>query len=327
VFAEAVAEVAATCRADVVLPLGDYPTLAAAAHRETISARAALPVAASSAIALAHDKLDILELARSIGIDAPHAEPVARDATATPSDRIGFPCVLKLRRGCGGRALRFIESLDQLRQAVTALPNRGDDLIDYRQPIVQELVPGEVHDVCALFNRGQPRALLSQRRVRMWPPRGGVGIEVETTDDPELREQAAALLGALSWHGPAQVEFKRDARDGRPRLLEVNPRFWGTLDLAIHAGIDFPTLACRMAVDGDVAPRAEYRVGLRFRWPLPWNLRAVVLRPGLRSIAAMWPLAPGLRTDLRITDPLPHVAATGWIIADALRRMRRSKGR
>jgi predicted ATP-grasp superfamily ATP-dependent carboligase len=100
----------------------------------------------------------------------------------------------------------------------------------------------------------------------MWPEEGGIGIDNVTTSEPDLKELTVELLRSLHWHGAAQVEFKRDSRDGTPTLMEINPRFWGTLDLAIQAGIDLPALTARLAVDGDVEPCFDYRVGLRYRW-------------------------------------------------------------
>jgi hypothetical protein len=133
----------------------------------------------------------------------------------------------------------------------------------------------------------------------MHPRSGGFGIENMTTDQPELRELAIELLKAMHWHGPAQVEFKIDSRDGVAKLMEVNGRFWGTLDLSIQAGVNFPLLACRMAVDGDIDPAFEYLVGLRYIWPFPWRLRK------------LWPLVlldSNLKSDLWLTDPLPLLA-------------------
>ena len=69
----------------------------------------------------------------------------------------------------------------------------------------------------------------------------------ETTDEPELRNQAIRLLEALQWHRPAQVVFKVDPHYGSATLMEVNGRFWGTMDISIQAGVNFPLLACRMA--------------------------------------------------------------------------------
>jgi predicted ATP-grasp superfamily ATP-dependent carboligase len=119
---------------------------------------------------------------------------------------------------------------------------------------------------------------------------------------------AISLLQALEWHGPAQVEFLRDDRTGRPYLLEVNGRFWGTLDLSVAAGMDFPVLTCRMAAEGDVEAQLDYQVGLRFRWPFPY----VFLHPmetgrWLGSFKDFLVPRKATRSDLVITDPMPLI--------------------
>ena len=74
------------------------------------------------------------------------------------------------------------------------------------------------------------------------------------------------LLEALDWQGVAMVECKRDAATGRPVVMEVNGRFWGSLQLAIDAGVDFPALLARCAAGETVPEQGAYRVGVRSRW-------------------------------------------------------------
>jgi predicted ATP-grasp superfamily ATP-dependent carboligase len=182
-------------------------------------------------------------------------------------------------------------------------------VFDGSLPLLQEYVPGEIVDACLLFCRGKPRAGLTQRRILMAPAEGGLGTYNETTRDPELMEQAVALLGALDWHGPAQVEFKRDARDGRLRLMEVNPRFWGTLDLSIQAGIDFPYLTALAALQGDIEECFDYQVGMRFRWLFSYKSpqQPVANLQGRALLDAL--LGRKLHcTDIMLTDPMPHLA-------------------
>ena len=115
---------------------------------------------------------------------------------------------------------------------------------------------------------------------------------------------SSRLLAALAWHGPANVEFKRDARDGELTLMEINPRFWGAMELGVRAGVDFPVLVARLALEGDIEPVLDYRVGLRCRWIhwsdgwQFWN----ILRPGRDAT-----------TDFAWTDPMPHVFMLGHV--------------
>lgn len=290
---------------DVLLPLSDYTQLAICEIREQVESLTRLALSANASIARAQDKLATLELARELGIGIPETHaPASRTELEEISAEINYPCVLKPRSGAGARETYIVESREMLLRCHAQLPLRNDRVYDYR-PLVQDYIPGRVHDVGALCCNGEARALLTQVRLRMHPAAAGIGIDNLTTRDPELQELATRLLDRLDWHGPAQVEFKRDERDGEPKLMEINPRFWGTLDLAVRAGIDFPTLAVRLALDGDVEPCFDYRAGLRCRWLDDSNPSSIfdVLRPGRNEV-----------TDFRWFDPGPQLYRwRGWL--------------
>ena len=93
---------------------------------------------------------------------------------------------------------------------------------------------------------------------------GRASTFVETVDVPELRELAGRLLASMDYYGLVEVEFKRDARDGRPKLLDVNARTWGYHTLGRAAGVDFPHLLLRDQARRGPAPRREARPGVRW---------------------------------------------------------------
>ena len=59
------------------------------------------------------------------------------------------------------------------------------------------------------------------------------------------------------------VEFKMNDKTKNPVLMEVNPRFWGSVNQAVQSGVDFPYLLYMMAVEGDVKPVLNYEVGIK----------------------------------------------------------------
>ena len=300
---------------DVLLPMCDYTTIPISVHREELSPYVRVPVPDYRSLCQTRDKLLTLGIARQLGIETPRTYCVheSQDLEAI-AETVSYPCVVKPRQGAGAIGVMFPDSKAALMRAYSSLPSASDMVFVYDHPLVQEYVPGEVHDVCLLFNRGRARAALTQRRLRMYPRRGGVGILDETTDEPVLRDQAIRLLEVLRWHGPAEVEFKIDSRDGTARLMEVNGRFWGTLDLSIQAGVDFPWLACRMAIDGDIDPRFEYRVGLRYRWAFPYGLLyAMETNRVCRSLWEFIRYEPNSVSDLWLSDPLPTLAEALYI--------------
>jgi predicted ATP-grasp superfamily ATP-dependent carboligase len=294
---------------DVLLPLSDHTTVQVSLHAHTLAREVGLCVPSSAALARAHDKAELLALARELGIAVPWTRCLEREEDlGRVAGEVEYPCVFKLRRGAGGVGLRFPSSEGELVACYRALRPLKDPVYDTRRPLVQELVPGSIHDACLLFEQGRVRAAMTQQRILMYPSRGGVGIHDVTTDEPELRDQAVALLEALQWHGPAMVEFLRDERDGRYKLMEINGRYWGTLDLAIRAGMDFPWLACRLATGGQVRLQTGYTKGLEYRWLIPFGL---LYAREVRDLRRWWRFVRPRRareSELRATDPAPHLA-------------------
>lgn len=290
-----------------VLPTSDSITFLLSQHRDELPYPERMLVPEATATAICKDKQRTAEFAAGIGLTTPPTIcPADRDELRRAAATLRYPCILKPRVTAGSVGMSSCADAGELLAAWEALPGLVSTSFDFRRPLVQEKIRGEVHEVCALFNRGEPRAALTQRRLLMYPAGGGAGIYNETTDEPGLKRRALRLLEALRWHGPAQVEFIRDAASGEAFLLEVNGRLWGTLDLAVAAGMDFPALACRMAIDGDVEPKWDYRVGLRFRWPFPFGLLYLMetRRWGEAARAFLLPRR-GTRSDLSLSDPKP----------------------
>jgi len=133
--------------------------------------------------------------------------------------------------------------------------------------LVQERVVGAGIGVFLLLWDGEVRAAFAHRRIREKPPSGGVSVLSESVAlDPELLARSVALLRDFDWCGVAMVEYKVDERTGIPYLMEVNGRFWGSLQLAIDAGVDFPTILVDAASGSPARPAPKYKVGKRLRW-------------------------------------------------------------
>ena len=210
--------------------------------------------------------------------------------------------------------------------------------------LLQARIVGEGQGVFALFDRGKPVAWFAHRRLRERPPSGGVSVLCESVPlrNP-LVDHALRILQSAAWHGVAMVEFKLDARSGVPHLMEVNGRFWGSLQLAIDAGVDFPWLLYQLAATGSAQlPATPYELGVRSRWWLG-DLDHLLLR--LRKPERELNLPPGApskwatlgsflrvwdaRTKgevLRLSDPRPGVHELAAYGAHAARRLRAALG-
>jgi len=130
--------------------------------------------------------------------------------------------------------------------------------------LVQEVIPGPGEaqfSYAAVCSEGQPLAWVVAKRKRQFPSDyGRFSTAVETVDDPGIIEPSVRLLNALQYSGLIEIEFKRDARDGRFKVIDLNPRVWGWHTLGARAGVDFAYLqfltACGEKV-ADVRARSD----------------------------------------------------------------------
>jgi predicted ATP-grasp superfamily ATP-dependent carboligase/CelD/BcsL family acetyltransferase involved in cellulose biosynthesis len=266
-FVAALARFASERRVDVLMPVTDITTLLVTGHRDRFPESCAIPFAPAAVIERAANKVDIVETAQRLGVAVPKSVVVA-DAHSVPESGVEFPVVIKPRqsrvrtpREWRSTGVSYAADHEQLRGD---LASRGA----HEFPVMlQERIVGPGVGVFACYHHGKPVALFSHRRLRERPPWGGVSVFSESVElCPVARDYAIRLLDDLGWHGVAMVEFKRDVRDNVPKLMEINGRFWGSLQLAVDAGVDFPALLLESANGGHFDPQPPYKVGVRSRW-------------------------------------------------------------
>lgn len=253
-------------KGDVLIPVALKSVFAASSYRDQLAEVFHLAVAPPESLELANDTSRLLELAASLGVPAPQTTTLAPGETfAELAERLTYPVVVKYRAG---------EELQLPPQERYCIVRSPDELVAVYQrmharqpyPLAQEYVPGAGFGVSALFNReGEAVALFAHRRLREYPVSGGPSCFCESIYEPRLFDYALRLLRALRWEGVAMVEFKQDAY-GEFRLMEINPRFWGSLPLAVAAGVDFPYLLYQVARGERPSPVLTYRLGVRMRY-------------------------------------------------------------
>jgi len=290
------------CGVDVVLPIGDTSCRILSKHRAEVEAQAAIPIADWGAMRIASDKQASVSFASRQGIPVPR--------TYDDKDEVErYPVVVKSRIGAGG--VSYVNSPDELAA------------INAEESILQEYVSGDGYGFFALFERGRERAIFMHRRIREYPITGGASTAAESIYDEQLLDLGVSVLRGLQWHGVAMVEFKRDAGDGTYKLMEVNPKFWGSLDLAIAAGVDFPRLAVEMALGRLTQDVMTYDVGVRFRWVFDDLVRLAACPRSFGAV--MRDFRNGTQSDIDARDLKPAVYDAGRAIGSVI--VRASTGR
>ena len=326
-YGEAVLEAVARLGIEVLVPMTDPSAGALLPLRDRIP-ETVVPFASTETYERVSDKGRLMTLARELGVPTPAEYVVARveDAEAGLEWAAGrdLPLVLKparsaVRTEAGVRTfgVSIGRSMEELRGLLHGYPPEAYPIL------VQDFVAGPGLGAFFLAHEGRVLARFAHRRLREKPPQGGVSVYRESVPlRADVEEYSVRLLEAVGWSGVAMVEFKERTTTGEPHLMEINGRFWGSLQLAVDAGVDFPRMLVAAALGESVEPAVTYRVGVRTRWL--WgdvdHLLAVLLsnssarrlegfpsRGGtlLRVLRPWW---PGERLEvLRPGDPRPFL--------------------
>lgn len=293
----AISRALALTGATVLLPVDTTAIRFVSANHERLKEMAAIaPVPALESLELVENKWVLVGFLGHHAIAHPDTllasddDQFARSLSAFP-----FPVLLKPATGSNGRGIHGFADRNSL------LGFLRSDREPQRQCIVQAYVPGEDIDCSVLCHHGEILAYTIQNGFipgpRQFAPAGGITF----LEDDQVLSTVAELMGRLRWNGVAHVDLRYDSRGGKPVVIEVNPRFWGSLLGSLAAGVNFPELSCCAAL------------GKPFSRPLGRQTRFVSagtavrqwLRPPWRDRAASFSFR---ETSVRhvITDPGPE---------------------
>jgi predicted ATP-grasp superfamily ATP-dependent carboligase len=261
---------------DCIIPVKEESLDAILAHRDEFERLTRLPFPPTSVFQVCRDKNRTMELADQLGI--PHPKTVLPNDLSQVeelSKSLRPPLVIKPRMSCSGLGIHYVDDISKLYETYCSVHEQ------YPFPMIQEEIPsGEKFDVACLFDENShPLATFAQKEVRSFPLRDGASTVQESVWRPDLVELTVQLLQKIGWSGIAEAEFMIDPRDGVPKLLEVNPRFWGSLQLSIQSGVDFPYLLYEWSRGKTIQPVHDYKVGQFCRQVLPYDLMHFLANP------------------------------------------------
>ncbi|MBU0682389.1 MAG: ATP-grasp domain-containing protein [Proteobacteria bacterium] len=298
-FLDAVEREVQAIKYDVLLPMELTTLLLLSKERHRFTPHVHFPFAPHEILQQAAGKIAVSKAASATGISAPAGMVVNSDTHADQLiDTLGLPLVLKPDLGEGGRGLFYCHCQTELETALATIHQKGQAYL------AQEMVAADGYGlgVSVLMDEEQNvLASFTHQRLREYPLRGGPSTLRQATSHAQAETDAITLLKHLKWQGVAMVEFKVNPQTDRAFFLEINPRFWGSLPLAITAGVDFPVLLYKWAM-GHGFERPMSRIGLKMRNFLPGDLLHFVGKRG-RVASDFW--------DLSISDDLFNLRDPG----------------
>lgn len=282
----------------VLLPMEDASLQWVVTNTDAVKDLCYVLMPSADAIAIAESKHATLLHAQQLGLPVPLTY-----AASTPEDVVSIlrqieldgskQFIVKPVQGSGSSGIKY---------------DVNDSAIDwsrhwaqYGRLLIQERLPAEGRGVgvSILMDRhGVCCAWFIHERLQQYPNSGGPSTDRRSIHHPELLDMSLRLLKSLNWKGIAMVEWKIDTATQQPKLMEINPRFWGSLELAVRAGVDFPYLYALAAADQPLPAVPEYSDGVRCRWLIPGDILRFLTQSqreslreflkGLPSIAEEW---------------------------------------
>ena len=258
----------------VVLPCEDEGLDLIARNRDVLLDLGLVPFEARDEVLLAMlDKHETYRLCQQLGIEAPLSFRVHTDEDiAHALERLSYPCALKpvhshefVRHFPGMKAFE-VDSDEEARSALSRTVSLGIEMI------ATEIIPGADDQFFSYYSyiddEGHPLLHVTKRKLRQYPVHFGSGCFHTMTWDPEAAELGLRFFEGVGLRGLGNVEFKRDSRDGRLKLIECNHRFTAATGLLRAAGADLPLFVYNKLTDRPL-PRTEgYDTDLTMWYPM-----------------------------------------------------------
>jgi predicted ATP-grasp superfamily ATP-dependent carboligase len=319
-----------SCKA-VLIPTGDAHVLLVSRNRELLSQYFNFSLPEKSVVEAITSKRTQYGLAKQWGVAIPETHyPEDVSEVESLSDSVSYPCILKpyyshlwqkhspKRKEYKMVKLAVVDDPEELVETYGRMARSGIGIL------VQERIPGEDTDLFSFLTYcgedSEPMVLFTKRKLRQTQAGYGDGCFQESAWEPTVARLGSGLLRRLKWRGLACLEFKKDMRDGRFKLIEVNPRSFTGVDMAVKSGVDLPDIAYRDIAGHEVRRISTFSEGVKWMH-LTWDFAATLLHKQERRITfTEWLKSLRGQKSFAIwssDDPLPFI----MLLVSALRRL------
>jgi predicted ATP-grasp superfamily ATP-dependent carboligase len=313
---------------DVLLPGSDFSLLAISEHRTWIEPYVEIGLPSHEVVRRALSKAELARAAAKIGLDTPTTIACEGEHEVLgAARRLGFPVIAKSASTVivlDGKTIRpdsrLLADEASLRAWLVQQPGTA---------LLQRHETGAIYSCAGVMTAGGLAGLAFARYTRTWPPRAGNASFAETLTPPEdLRERVTALIEEMAWRGIFELELIRRADDSFV-AIDLNPRVYGSLTLAVRAGAPLPVLWCDALRGRTGAALQIARTGVCYRWEEGEARNfATLARRGswLATVGILRPHRHCAHADFLLRDPAPLAARAvlGMRRAGEQRRARKS---
>lgn len=191
-----------------------------------------------------------------------------------PISKLSFPVLIKPARGDGGKGIKYIKDATTLSNYSKKNPNSQDY-------ILQEFINGYNIDCSVLCQNGNILAYTIQKGINQDSLDFKYSAHIDFMHHEPTLALVKDIIHKLTWSGVAHLDLRYDEENNQIKIIEINPRYWGTLMGSLYAGVNFPYLSCLAGLNISVAK--ETFQPIRFMMATPETIIRV-LRLGILQI-------------------------------------------
>jgi len=315
-FIEDILAIVKKRRIDILLPMHE-DSLVIAQFREKFPKDLLLICPFYKDFATALDKNEIINIAEKAGVNVPSKiAPIDPDEAYQFAAQLGFPVIIKTRRGNSGKGVFIAHSEEEAKRIYREVLGRFS-LSAPHLPILQEYIEGDLYGSCFLAKNGKLKACFVEKYLRWKESKFGTSVLREPYKWSLLQDYTEKIVRALEWTGVGHFDFVATPDRSQAYLLEMNPRFWGALNLAICNGYNFPLGLVSMYEKGEPDPAAFSPIDhqLKSLWIVGEIIASIAEIREQKWLAPLGSLKrilfPETKTsydDFRWSDPLPLIA-------------------
>ncbi len=295
-YAEKLIEIVKTREYAALIPVGFESYIAVSKYAREFAKYTGIAVPDWEQMQIAFNKEKTMKFAENLGIPQPKTRYlVTENDVAKVDDK--YPIVIKSSDGF----LRYCNSKAQLIENFRFIRKKT------RMGIIsQEYIKGFGCGFYGVYERGKLLTHILQKRLKEFPLTGGPSVIAESFFSDRLLKYGKKLCNALNWHGPIMAEFKYDCEKDDYKLIEINPKLWGSLDLTIAAGINIPIILIDIA-RGKKPKVPEGYKQIKYKWVFPDGCWALASDFSKNNLAQLLTRGPNIQTNFSLDDIKPSV--------------------
>lgn len=288
---------------NMIIPVRDETTLLLAKNKNNFPQSTNIYLADYDIILKFRNKGEAIKLAQEYGIPVPKTYFPEDIDIQEIKNFTNYPILIRPRISSGSRGIKYVASPSDFDDAYNEIKK------EYGEPMIQEYVShaGGHYSIGSLFDENSnPVAVHVYKEIKQYPISGGPAVVALSVEKEPWVDKLLELLEKVGWKGPSHMDVLLDPITNAPKLLEVNPRFWMSLNLSINSGVDFPYLLYQLGNKDSICIE-PYKTGIKYRWVFPNEILWLTQTPnkikGLKQFLNFWDRTT-CYSSLSLDDPM-----------------------